>query len=107
MGSRNVAQAVLISPNFFRTSSYFVCATGTRLHGAPWPVTTLRPPMKSFIAFFALAAAVFAQDRPAPIISPEVQSDGHVIFRLRAPQAGQCTSKAVPQVPQNLATPEF
>jgi enterochelin esterase family protein len=43
--------------------------------------------MKSFIAFFALAAAVFAQDRPAPIISPEVQSDGHVIFRLRAPQA--------------------
>ena len=56
------------------------------------PVTAMdASDMKSFIAFFALAAAVFAQDRPAPIISPEVQSDGHVIFRLRAPQAHEVT----------------
>jgi Putative esterase len=29
--------------------------------------------------------------RPAAVISPEVQGDGHVIFRLRAPQAKEVT----------------
>jgi enterochelin esterase family protein len=44
--------------------------------------------MKIVFTFLALATAtVAAQDRPAPIVSPEVQNDGHVIFRLRAPQA--------------------
>jgi len=35
-----------------------------------------------------------AQTRPrpvAPVISPEVQADGHVIFRLRAPMANEVT----------------
>jgi enterochelin esterase family protein len=43
--------------------------------------------MKTVFAFVALAATALAQDRPAPIISPEVQPDGRVTFRLRAPQA--------------------
>src|SRR5712671_4120047 len=34
---------------------------------------------------FGFASAAFAQTAPAPVVSPEVQSDNRVTFRLRAP----------------------
>ena len=36
---------------------------------------------------FGFASAAFAQTTPAPIVSPEVQSDNRVTFRFRAPNA--------------------
>ncbi len=36
---------------------------------------------------FVFASAAFAQTTPAPIVSPEVQSDNRVTFRFRAPNA--------------------
>src|SRR5712671_4142371 len=36
---------------------------------------------------FGFASAAFAQTMPAPVVSPEVQSDNRVRFRFRAPNA--------------------
>jgi enterochelin esterase-like enzyme len=49
----------------------------------------LQPQMKRNIltTFCLLASFLHAQDRPAPIVSPEVHADRTVTFRLRAPQA--------------------
>ena len=43
--------------------------------------------MRFAVAFLALATALAAQNRPAPVLSPEVGSDRSVTFRLRAPNA--------------------
>ena len=45
--------------------------------------------MKRILFSFALlvGTAVFAQTPPAPVVSPEVHSDGRVTFRFRAPNA--------------------
>jgi len=45
-----------------------------------------RLPLAATLAV-ACAPAVFAQTPPAPVISPEVQSDSRVTFRFRAPNA--------------------
>src|SRR4051812_47065253 len=45
------------------------------------------------ITLLVCATALHAQTRPraTPIVSPDVQADGHVTFRLRAPQAKEVT----------------
>ncbi|MEZ4852470.1 MAG: alpha/beta hydrolase-fold protein [Bacteroidia bacterium] len=40
-----------------------------------------------FILLIAMSFAGISQDRPAPVISPDIQEDHTVIFRLRAPEA--------------------
>ena len=58
--------------------------------------------VKPSFAFLALSMSIFAQTQtsapqpqrqrqPPPVVSPDVQPDGHVIFRLRAPEAKDVT----------------
>lgn len=56
--------------------------------------------MKIALVCFSLALCAFAQQtqpmqaprrQPPPVVSPEVQPDGHVTFRLRAPDAREVT----------------
>jgi hypothetical protein len=46
--------------------------------------------MKSFLSLafiFACTCAAFAQQRSAPVISPDIQDDHSVTFRLKAPKS--------------------
>ena len=46
--------------------------------------------MRKYVIFFVMLLALIqlnAQQRPTPVVSPEVQDDNSVIFRLRAPDA--------------------
>lgn len=47
--------------------------------------------LTALLATLALSASAFAQDRPAPIVSPEIHADRTITFRLRAPDVKAVT----------------
>jgi enterochelin esterase-like enzyme len=51
---------------------------------------------------FDFVSAAFAQTPPAPVVSPEVQSDNRVTFRFRAPNANE-VSLSLEGAPKDLA----
>ncbi|CAN5855780.1 hypothetical protein BH11VER1_BH11VER1_19390 [soil metagenome] len=75
----------------------------------------MRPPFKLFQVLIAglcslsLSAALEAQNTapsanedPPPIVSPEVQADHHVTFRIYAPEANSVKLRGIQRVPVNL-----
>ena len=56
----------------------------------------------SLVFAFGFACTAFAQAPPAPVVSPEVQSDNRVTFRFRAPNAKE-VALSLEGVPKDLA----